>query len=135
MSKIYISLECGGILEEDYGVITSPNWPNVYNGDLYCRWEFTSSKTVEILDMDIGADDDLCTDYLRVDRSRYCGASDKDRVFHSTDVLRFHSKGSNIEGYNGFILIWYSSSQVLIPWYIPSKYILVSLNLIRRSLN
>ena len=108
MHKFYISLECGGILEGDYGVITSPNWPNVYNGNLHCKWEFTSFKTVEILDMDIGVDENPCNDYLRVDSSRYCGTSGKDKVFRSTDVLRFLSKGSNIGSHNGFILIWHS---------------------------
>ena len=113
MPEFYISLECGGILEGDYGVITSPNWPNVYNGKLYCRWEFTSYKTVEILHMDIGADENPCTgDYLRVGNSRYCGSSSKDKAVRSTGALWYLSKRSNMGSHNGFILIWYSKTYI-----------------------
>ena len=101
-------LECGGIVKGHNGVITSPDWPNLYDDYLYCMWKFTSPKRVQIVDLDIGADKKTCLmNYLRVDNLKYCGDSIDSEEYLLTSVLRFNSKGRNIGRHRGFILIWY----------------------------
>ena len=42
------SLACGGVLQSDSGVITSPNYPNNYDHDMGCAWEIIAEEGAQI---------------------------------------------------------------------------------------
>ena len=46
--QLLSSLACGGVLQSDSGVITSPNYPNNYDHDMGCAWEIIAEEGAQI---------------------------------------------------------------------------------------
>lgn len=48
MSCNFYCTACGGVLQSDSGVITSPNYPNNYEHDMGCAWEIIAEEGAQI---------------------------------------------------------------------------------------
>lgn len=66
----YLLLVCGGIYTADSGIISSPNYPNNYEGDRNCEYEIRAPMgkviVLNILDLDIEQHSTCDFDYLEI---------------------------------------------------------------------
>ncbi|XP_041837910.1 ovochymase-2 [Melanotaenia boesemani] len=123
---------CGGSFSSERGEITSPNWPNDYQGQTVCTWHINipSSKNIHVAftHFELQAVNMLghCLDYLEIfngdslaSLGQFCGFAPPPAftIPSNTVIIRFFSNGANQQkGFRGY---WTTDTSV-IPTLPPS---------------
>ena len=120
-SYLLLSLECGGVLNQENGEITSPGYPNQYPLNLNCIWLILAPSDqviqAEIREFELEKQSRCLYDYLEVrdgDRSgmpllgKFCGDVVPSPVKSSGNAMyiKFHSDGLTPK--RGFALKWHT---------------------------
>ncbi|CAH1775425.1 unnamed protein product [Owenia fusiformis] len=119
----YSVSNCGGILTDSAGEITSPNYPNNYDHDDACAWLIqgpeNSQITVTVTDLGIENHDQCNYDYLEFFNGgsysspsigKFCG-SNKPEVFKSqSNLVRIVFKSDGSSSARGFRLTYTADS-------------------------
>ncbi|CAH1245558.1 TLL1 [Branchiostoma lanceolatum] len=103
---------CGTHLTDNYGVVTSPNYPADYPNNLYCTWVIPASEypvTVMFTDFELeeGGFFSSCSyDHLeiidgRTSKGKYCGM-DVPAAITTTNGVRINFKTDSSVGMRGF---------------------------------
>jgi hypothetical protein len=115
--SMYCSVVCNGIIKTDcHGVISSPEYPNIYPDHAQCDWTIVLPPGYQVevtfLDMAIEFHDEVkCPyDYLKVNTGRspqtelYCGKSIPSPVTSQANVLKLYFSSDHEVGLHGFKL-------------------------------
>ena len=135
LSYLFLSSECGGILNQENGEITSPGYPNQYPLNLDCIWVILAPSNqviqVEFRSFQLERQSRCLYDYLEVrdgDRSdmpllgKFCGDVVPSSVKSSQNAMyiKFHSDGLTPK--RGFQLKWHAfKGQPLPPGPAPTS--------------
>ncbi|XP_019639014.1 PREDICTED: tolloid-like protein 1 [Branchiostoma belcheri] len=102
---------CGEHLDDSYGQVTSPGYPQNYPNNQYCTWTIPHTQypvTVKFIDFELeeGGYYSSCYDHLeifdgRTSLGKYCG-TDVPAVLTTTNDVRINFKSDSSVGQRGF---------------------------------
>ncbi|GAB1597687.1 hypothetical protein Ahia01_000045300, partial [Argonauta hians] len=104
----YSVSECGGILSDEIGTITSPNYPNSYPNNIYCVWKIIGDEGRKInltfVTIDVESSENCSKDYIDVLNGKHPGSLSMGKHCGQIPALSFRTET------NSAIIIFKSDS-------------------------